>query len=297
VAKPEPAPESVYERARKALHDVFWDKKNPESCRDIGHGLDASEAAEKKVLALAADNTRLEEELIETEKRVLKLEEERKLSCITDVGYRERAEKAEKKLAALQIGADATVKTLGEVDYQLDVEIKRAEAAERLSEERLDHIVKLEQEAKVIKAALAGIGPHPAEERANIAEARVKELEDRVRATEDRLNGEVVWRKELHSQTMEALSLLHPARPEDGLLPAIRDVLQQLVSERDDAIKLLNPSMPENGLLDAIKQLQQAFILERDTAIRATRALAWVEQDESNGIAIAAKALSKVHGG
>jgi uncharacterized coiled-coil DUF342 family protein len=67
VAKPEPAPESVYERARKALHDVFWDKKNPESCRDIGHGLDASEAAEKKVLALAADNTRIEDELIQAE--------------------------------------------------------------------------------------------------------------------------------------------------------------------------------------------------------------------------------------
>ena len=44
-------------------------------------------------------------------------------------------------------------------------------------------------------------------------------------------NVEALTRKvlELEKERDEAILLLKPARPEDGLLPAIRDVLQQLV--------------------------------------------------------------------
>jgi len=39
--------------------------------------------------------------------------------------------------------------------------------------------------------------------------------------------------RQLHEEIRDALTLLDPARPEDGLLPAIRDMMQQLTSERE----------------------------------------------------------------
>jgi hypothetical protein len=39
--------------------------------------------------------------------------------------------------------------------------------------------------------------------------------------------------RQLHEEIRDALTLLDPARPEDGLLPAIRDMMQQLTTERE----------------------------------------------------------------
>jgi hypothetical protein len=80
--------------------------------------------------------------------------------------------------------------------------------------------LRLDDPDVLISAALdAG---EAAEKRAEKAEKEIARLTDTLMGLEQ--NEAALW-DEIHN----ALALLKPARPEDGLLPAIRDVLQRLV--------------------------------------------------------------------
>jgi hypothetical protein len=93
------------------------------------------------------------------------------------------------------------------------------------------------------------------------AETRAKELETSGVRLLESYNHEIERVHRAHCEIAQALALLKPARPEDGLLPAIREILQQLV-------------------------------LERETGKEARDALEWIEHEEPGGTTIVARALS-----
>jgi hypothetical protein len=65
-------------------------------------------------------------------------------------------------------------------------------------------------------------------ERAEAAEARVKVLEDAGRQLTESYLHELERVQRMSAEVADAIALMKPARPEDGLLPAVRDVMQRL---------------------------------------------------------------------
>jgi hypothetical protein len=173
----------VYERATRALSLIGWQGTRDEHDAVICEALNAGEAAEK---------------------RVADLEEQLRLLRITDPGYRERAEAAERRVS------DAC--------RRHELAMGRADAAEA----RVKEFEGLRDRA--MAAYLKDL---------DARDARIKELEE-LNENDARVGACNVRKlRDQYIERNDAIALLKPARPEDGLLPAIRDVMQQLVSERE----------------------------------------------------------------
>jgi hypothetical protein len=200
--KPEPATESVFEAGRKRLDAGVNLNELPEFV-DTLMGL--GEAAEKRA---------------EAAERELEAWRNREAACCPeDVGFPEHIE-------ALTKRAETAEKR--EQEW-----IAAGLEGIRLFVPRFQPIDPLHPSSPlaVMRGNLEGFADR--DRRIEAAEAKVRELEEENKRL---AHGVDHFRRlvELAGRdTEDALALLKPVRPEDGLLPAIRDVLQQLVNERE----------------------------------------------------------------
>lgn len=226
------APESVYERARKSLEGLdswHWLKGSHPAMREVLSALDAGEAAEKNyrwMVEHQADNKlegyrELASKLCASEERAEAAEaraermdaQGRAMARIADTAERDRDEARETARVA-----DSHAKQAEEVAHQCQRERDEAQ-----NDHQREHDLRVTATGSLESAM-----------------ARVRELEAEL-SDEKKANGDLeeclrasyVVASELGKVTDAALALLKPARPEDGLLPAIRDVMQQLTNERE----------------------------------------------------------------
>jgi hypothetical protein len=188
--------ESVYERARKALVDGFYGIMNPGPYRIISAAITAGEAAEKR----AHD---WEQESLQYEKN--------------SDSWRNRAKIAERELCEWKTASENQIRVApGQPCPNPEANEVRACMAEGLAAARRGHFELISRSEEASK-------------RAEEAEARVKVLEDAGRQLTESYLHELGRVQRMSSEAADAIALLKPARPEDGLLPAVRDVMQRLV--------------------------------------------------------------------